>query len=157
MGEFALSAEGQRVVEHAGFVAQDVRPYRVEVHRDAPQEYLALVRDAQRLSVNFRFGAGSRLLDGKMLRDVERLAAYMRDPANRRRDLMLLGFADASEASPYLAVTLSNDRVDLVAGLLEDRGVAASRSRGMGGAAPIASNETIQGRMRNRRVEVWVR
>jgi phosphate transport system substrate-binding protein len=155
--EFALSAEGQRVVEHAGFVAQDVRPYRVEVHRDAPHEYLALVRDAQRLSVNFRFGAGSRLLDGKMLRDVERLAAYMRDPANRRRDLMLLGFADASEASPYLAVTLSNDRVDLVAGLLEDRGVAASRSRGMGGAAPIASNDTSQGRMRNRRVEVWVR
>lgn len=155
--EFALSPAGQRVVEDTGFVAQSVRPYRVEVHGDSPLEYRDLVRDAQRLSVNFRFGAGSRMLDGKMLRDIDRLSDFMRAPENRGRELMLLGFADATEASPYLATTLSNDRVDLVAGLLEDRGVAAARSRGMGGAAPVANNDTQQGRLRNRRVEVWVR
>jgi len=155
--EFALSPAGQRVVEDNGFVAQDVRPYRIAPREDAPAEYRTLVEGAQRLSVNFRFGAGSRLLDGKMLRDVDRLAAFMSEPANRGRDLMLLGFADASETSPYLSVSLSNDRVDLVAGLLEDRGIGTARSRGMGGAAPVAGNDTAPGRQRNRRVEAWVR
>ena len=155
--EFALSPAGQRVVEQSGFVAQEVRSYPAEVRGDTPPDYQQLVRGAQRLSVNFRFGVGSRLLDGKILRDVERLAAFMQRPTNRERELLLLGFADASEATPYLAMALSTDRVDLVAGLLQDRGVAATRSRGMGGSAPVASNETLQGRMRNRRVEVWVR
>jgi phosphate transport system substrate-binding protein len=154
--DFALGAEGQRVVEATGFVAQDVRPYRVATRDDAPAEYLAMVRGARRLSVNFRFGVGSRLLDGKVMRDVDRLAAFMREPEHRDLPLLLLGFADESETSPYLAVSLSNDRVDLVARLLEDRGVPAHRSRGMGGTAPIADNATPQGRQRNRRVEVWV-
>lgn len=154
--DFTLGAEGQRVVEASGFVAQDVRPYRIAARADAPAEYRELVRGARRLSVNFRFGAGSRLLDGKVMRDVDRLAAFMREPEHRDLPLLLLGFADASETSPYLAVSLSNDRVDLVARLLEDRGVGAQRSRGMGGTAPIADNATPQGRQRNRRVEVWV-
>ena len=154
--DFTLAAEGQRVVQATGFVAQDVRAYRVVARNDAPPEYRELVRGARRLSVNFRFGAGSRLLDGKVMRDVDRLAAFMREPEHRDLPLLLLGFADESETSPYLAVSLSNDRVDLVARLLEDRGVPAHRSRGMGGAAPVANNETPQGRQRNRRVEVWV-
>lgn len=154
--EFTLSPEGQHVVETTGFVAQRIQPYRVEARSDAPDEYLALVHGARRLSVNFRFGAGSRLLDGKVMRDVDRLADFMRQPENRDVPLMLLGFVDESEASPYLATTLSNDRVDLVARLLQERGVGARRSRGMGGAAPVADNGTPQGRQRNRRVEVWI-
>jgi phosphate transport system substrate-binding protein len=154
--EFSLSPTGQHVVEAAGFVAQRIQPFEVVVRDDAPTEYLALVSGARRLSVNFRFGAGSRFLDGKVMRDVDRLAQFMREPANRGARLMLVGFADASEASPYLATTLSNDRVDLVARLLEERGVGTHRARGMGGAAPIADNTTAQGRQRNRRVEAWL-
>jgi phosphate transport system substrate-binding protein len=154
--EFSLSPSGQHVVEAAGFVAQRIQPFEVVVRDDAPTEYLALVSGARRLSVNFRFGAGSRFLDGKVMRDVDRLAQFMREPSNRGARLMLVGFADASEASPYLATTLSNDRVDLVARLLEERGVGTHRARGMGGAAPIADNTTAQGRQRNRRVEVWL-
>ena len=154
--EFTLSPEGQHVVESSGFVAQRIQPYEIEARDDAPEEYLSLIRGARRLSVNFRFGAGSRLLDGKVMRDVDRLAAFMRQPENREGGLLLLGFVDESEASPYLATTLSNDRVDLVARLLQERGVGARRSRGMGGAAPVADNATPQGRQRNRRVEVWL-
>lgn len=154
---FALSPAGQRVVDASGFIAQQVRGYRNEVRRDVPDEYRRLVLGAERLSLNFRFGTGSRLLDSKALHDLDRLASFMQQPENRERPLLLLGFADASETVPYLALTLSNDRVDFIAGRLQDRGVAASSLRGMGGAAPVASNDTPNGRNRNRRVEVWVR
>jgi phosphate transport system substrate-binding protein len=154
--EFALSAEGQRVVQESGFVSQEIRAWPSHVRADAPDEYRALVRHAERLSLNFRFGRGSRLLDGKMLRDIDRLAAFLRREEFRGRPLLLFGFADRSETSAYLATTLSNDRVDLVARLLEDRGIAAQRSRGMGGTAPVAGNDTDAGRLRNRRVEVWI-
>ena len=154
---FALSPEGQRVVDASGFIAQQVRGYRNEVRRDVPDEYRRLVLGAERLSLNFRFGTGSSLLDSKALHDLERLASFMQQAENRERPLLLLGFADASETVPYLALTLSNDRVDYIAGRLQDRGIAASRVRGMGGAAPVASNDTAGGRNRNRRVEVWLR
>ena len=32
-----------------------------------------------------------------------------------------------------------------------------ARQRGLGQIAPVASNDTRQGRLRNRRVEVWIR
>jgi phosphate transport system substrate-binding protein len=153
---FALSDAGQHVVEQTGFVAQRIRAYAVVPPRGAPREYVELVRGGQRLSVNFRFGAGSRMLDGKLQHDIARLAEFMRRPEQRAAPLLLLGFADASETSSYLALTLSNDRVDLIARLLEAHGVGAARSRGLGGALPVADNATASGRLRNRRVEVWI-
>jgi hypothetical protein len=35
--------------------------------------------------------------------------------------------------------------------------VHAARQRGLGQIAPVASNDTLAGRLRNRRVEVWIR
>ena len=154
--EFALSAEGQRIVDATGFVAQQVRGYRGPLRGDAPSEYRELVQGAERLSLNFRFGTGSHLLDSKASFDLDRLAGFMQRPENRDRPLMLLGFADASETVPYLALTLSNDRVDFITEQLELREIRVARARGMGGTAPVASNETPTGRHRNRRVEVWV-
>lgn len=154
---FALSPAGQRVVDNAGFIAQQVRAWRATVRNDAPDEYRRLVLGAERLSLNFRFGTGSSLLDSKAQVDLDRLTHFMQEPQHRARPLMLLGFADASEAVPYLALTLSNDRVDFIAEQLESRGIAVRRVRGMGGSAPVASNDTAAGRHRNRRVEVWLR
>lgn len=153
---FALSPAGQKVVDASGFVAQQARALPSTLRRDTPHAYRALVRDAERLSLNFRFGTGSSLLDSKAQVDLERLAAFMRQPGQQGRELRLLGFADASEIAPYYALTLSNDRADLVAQQLGARGVAVRRVRGMGGAAPLAGNHSASGRQRNRRVEVWL-
>jgi phosphate transport system substrate-binding protein len=153
---FALSPAGQRVVDDTGFIAQQIRALRSAVRRDMPREYRDLVQDAERLSLNFRFGTGSSLLDSKAQVDLDRLAAFMREPGQRGRELSLLGFADASEIAPYYALTLSNDRVDFVAQQLGVRGIAVRRVRGMGGVAPVAGNDTAAGRHRNRRVEVWL-
>jgi phosphate transport system substrate-binding protein len=155
--EFALGARGQAVVERIGFVSQDLTAVDVAPRNDVSDEYLALVGGARRLSLNFRFGARAALLDTKALRDVERLAEFVRRSGAGSLDVILLGFTDGHEIGTYQAISLSNERVDLVAQALGERGVGARRVRGMGYAAPVASNETDLGRARNRRVEVWVR
>ncbi|WP_367116193.1 OmpA family protein [Aquabacterium sp.] len=54
---------------------------------------------------------------------------------------------------------LSLDRADTVRDFLEDRGVSRSRIdvAGRGEREPIASNETAEGRGKNRRVEIFLR
>ena len=153
-GEFVLSDATQSLIERSGFVSQQVRAYADGVRTDAPPEYRELVKNAQRLSLNFRFGRG--LVDSKAARDVERLAQFMALPANRERRLLLVGFVDGDEVSPYLAQTLSNDRVDYIADQLLAAGLPVLRARGMGGAAPLASDSGEAGHHRNRRVEVWL-
>ncbi len=154
--DFALGAQGQAQVERSGFVSQDIRAYAAAVRPDAPGEYRVLVAGARRLSLNFRFDSGNAQLDSKGQRDLDRLAAFLREPGQRGLPLLLLGFADADETLPYLALALSNDRVDDVADRLLTRGIAPARARGMGGTAPVSANDSAQGRLRNRRVEVWL-
>lgn len=154
--DFALSAAGQQEVERVGFVAQTVRAYAAEPREGVPADYRRLVGGAERLSLNFRFGAGSSLIDSKTLRDLDRLAAFMRQPDNADRPLILLGFSDAVETLPAMALFISTDRADYIAQLLIRRGIDPSRVRGLGGAAPVASNDSDIGRQRNRRVEVWL-
>ena len=153
--DFALGPSGQQVVADVGFVPQDIRA----LAQPAPEhpEYRALVAGARRLSLNFRFGEGAAVLDNKAVEDIERLARFMQQPDQKGHELLLLGFADRSESTPYLALSLSNDRVDLVAAELRAKGLRVSRQRGLGQIAPVASNDSPQGRLRNRRVEVWVR
>lgn len=153
---FALEREGQAQVEHVGFVSQNIRAYAGTPRTDAPAEYQQLVRGARRLSLNFRFGSGSAFLDSKAQRDLDRLVAFMQQPELRGQPLFLLGFSDAGETLPYLATSLSNERVDYIANRLTERGIDPARSRGMGGTAPVAANDSVLGRQRNRRVEVWI-
>ncbi|MEZ5465090.1 MAG: phosphate ABC transporter substrate-binding/OmpA family protein [Lysobacteraceae bacterium] len=153
---FALSDAGQQVVEETGFVSQRVQAFDPVLRDDLPEEYRGLIQDAQRLSFNFRFDAGSALLDNKGLRDFERLVSYANGPQTEGRRLMLMGFSDATEGVPLMAWRLSNDRVDYIAALLARKRVAVHRARGFGGEAPVASNDSDRGRSRNRRVEVWL-
>ncbi len=54
---------------------------------------------------------------------------------------------------------LSNERADAVRDFIADRGVSTSRIAitGSGEREPIASNETAEGRAKNRRVEIYLR
>lgn len=153
--DFALGPLGQQVVADVGFIPQDIRA----LDQPAPvhDEYRSLVAGARRLSLNFRFGEGAAVLDNKAVEDIERLARFMAAPRQGNHELLLIGFADRSETTPYLALSLSNDRVDLVAAELRAKGLRVARQRGLGQIAPVASNDTLQGRLRNRRVEVWIR
>ncbi|MFO7592696.1 MAG: phosphate ABC transporter substrate-binding/OmpA family protein [Pseudomonadota bacterium] len=155
--QFAVSQAGQEVVNEVGFVSQNVIADEVEHDKSAPEEYRALTEGAERLSLNFRFQPGTINLDNKAHRDVERLKQYLELPENRKRELMLFGFADSNETMPYVTLLLSTGRADVIADLLIKEGLSPHKVRGYGDAVPVASNETNSGRAKNRRVEVWLR
>ena len=155
--EFALSDEGQKVAELIGFVSQEVMAARVELREDVPQEYRQLTEGAERLSLNFRFRAGTTELDNKAKRDVQRLKAFLQRPENRGRELMLFGFADSNESMPIVSLQLSTDRADNVADLLVKQGLRPGKVRGYGSTVAVGSNSTPTGQAKNRRVEIWLR
>lgn len=73
------------------------------------------------------------------------------------RNIVIEGHTDAT-GSDATNQDLSQRRADAVRSYLESRGVPAERMRaiGRGESAPIASNDTAEGRANNRRVEVIV-
>jgi phosphate transport system substrate-binding protein len=158
--QFALSDEGQAVVDAVGFVGQSLNQTVAEaapaLPSEVPAEYARLTRSATRLPLVFRFESGSDRLDNKSLRDVGRLLESMSQPANRGRRVLLFGFADAL-GSPEANRRLSGARAAAVADELRSEGVNPEEVTGFGSALPVASNETEEGKARNRRVEVWLK
>lgn len=154
--EFALRPEGQEVVSRSGFVKQTIDLERPILPGAAPAEYAEVVRNAERISINLRFRSGKAELDNKALRDLERLSAFLAEPGNAQRGLMLFGFADPQGAEPG-NIKMSKERAAIVARELEIRGVKASLVSGFGSALPVATNADEAGRQRNRRVELWLR
>ncbi|MFT0183088.1 MULTISPECIES: substrate-binding domain-containing protein [Pseudomonas] len=152
--EFSQTPAGQAVVQQSGFVAQRIEPLTISDTRGMPPAYLELARRAQRLTVNFRFTAGSARLDNKALRDVERLAAFMRQPENAQRQLILVGFNDATE-DPARAALLARLRATAVATALRHQQAFAGELLSLGDQLPVAGL-SANGRVKNRRVEAWI-
>lgn len=153
--EFAHSPRGQAIVAENGFIAQSVRAVPVKPRVDMPESYQQLARDAQRLSVNFRFQEGSSTLDNKAMRDVSRLVAYLRDNGKLENSVVLVGFGDHKQDAER-SVLLSKMRAMAVRRELARAGVTFREVTGLGDALPVAANSGDEGRYKNRRVEVWV-
>ncbi len=153
--QFAHSPRGQAIVEQSGFIAQTVQAVKIPAHAQMPANYQALAQNAQRLSVNFRFQEGSANLDNKALRDLNRLIKYLRDHDKLRDKVVLVGFGDA-KADPARAELLSKLRAMAVRRELNKEGVIFRDIIGMGDELPVAANTADDGRIKNRRVEVWV-
>jgi phosphate transport system substrate-binding protein len=154
--EFALSKPGQDVVEEAGFVAQNVVPQTQQVSREAPLDYRQLTAGAERLSLNFRFRTGKSDLDNKAIVDVDRVASFVADLRYTGDNILLFGFADSTETSE-MNQELSLDRAKTVEDQFMQRGLKPGVVKGLGSDLPVASNETEEGREKNRRVEIWIK
>lgn len=153
--DFAHSPRGQAIVEASGFIAQTVRELRVEPAAQMPTEYRQLAEQAQRLSVNFRFQEGSATLDNKAQRDLARVLDYLKTHDKLRNKVVLVGFGDA-KSDPARAELLSKLRAMAVRRELAKGGVLFREITGLGDELPVAANSEDHGRIRNRRVEVWV-
>ena len=155
--DFALSEEGQKTAQTAGFV--DLRP---ECDSNAARcssctrEYREVVHGACRLSIDFRFDAKNNQLDTRGLRDLQRIMTLMGRPENAGRSILLLGFSDG-KGTPADRLSQSQDRAGIVATQLRARGLHVDAVRGFGPEMPVADDSTEEGRLRNRRVEVWLR
>ncbi|WP_298189439.1 phosphate ABC transporter substrate-binding/OmpA family protein [uncultured Pseudomonas sp.] len=153
--QFAHSPRGQAIVEQSGFIAQTVQAVNIPAHAQMPASYQTLAQHAQRLSVNFRFQEGSASLDNKARRDLNRLLAYLREQNKLQGSVVLVGFGDA-KADPARAELLSKLRAMAVRRELSKGGVIFRDIIGLGDELPVATNSADDGRIKNRRVEVWV-
>ena len=153
--QYAQSPQGQATVAANGFVAQTVQAMSVTPSRQMPEGYQALSAEAQRLTVNFRFDEGSANLDNKARQDLSRVLDYLQQHHKLDRQVTLVGFGDA-KADPARADLLSKLRAMAVRRELVKSGVVLREIRGFGAEMPVAANNDDEGRIKNRRVEVWV-
>ena len=174
--QYILSAEGQAAVSASGFAdlapgkasdtygadrldnvrnAQDggrqrIRPTDVRAFEEA-------IGSADRLSITFRFQAGTNNLDARAEADLVRLADHMKLPGFEKQQVVLVGFSGA--AGDYAENrTLSRERAEAVRDrLVTNYGIKDSVALGVGPAAAVACNLDPNTAPLNQRVEVWLR
>lgn len=152
--KFVHSASGQAIVAKSGYIGQAIDAITLSPLPDMPQPYQTLATQAQRLTVNFRFDEGSARLDTKAQRDVARLIEYLQSTNKTMSAAVLVGFGDA-RGDPARTALLSKLRAMAVRRELARGGVLVKEINGLGDELPVAS-DTKSGRIKNRRVEVWV-
>ena len=153
--DFALSGVGQNIVAEIGFVSLNLMAAANAATNSTavPGDYRRLTSGSDRLSLDFRFREGSSQLDNKAVADLGRVITFVTDLHYSGDNLMLLGFDDNKEAT----ANLSKDRADAVAMQFQQRGVKPATVVGFGSQIAVASNDTPEGRQKNRRVEIWLR
>ncbi len=174
--QFVLGPEGQAAVAASGFAdlapskasdnygadrldnvrnAQDggrqrIRPTDVRAFEEA-------IGAADRLSITFRFQAGTNNLDSRAEADLGRLAEQMKLPAYEKQQMVLVGFSGA--AGDYAENrTLSRERAEAIRDrLVSSYGIKDAMALGVGPAAAVACNLDPNTAPLNQRVEVWLR
>ena len=101
------------------------------------------------------FDVASYTLKPEFRTTLDQIAASMNQYPNSLIDVY--GHTDSTGSDAYNQ-TLSENRAATVGNYLASRGVSPARIRtqGFGETMPVASNDTIDGRTRNRRVEIKI-
>lgn len=155
--QFALSSQGQKLVDEIGYISQNIESHTLAVSSDLPEYYRQAVAGADRLSLNFRFKEGKSTLDNKAFVDVKRLAEFMNTQGNEQKSVVLVGASDPRSKDEN-AVLLSKLRAKVVRRELIDLGIPRNRIKMVANGAllQVADNSSLTSRIKNRRVEVWL-
>ena len=153
--DYIASPTGQAAVEAAGLVSLSLRTELAALPDTASDRFKQFVAGTSRVSVEFRFQPGLTELDNRSARDVERLVAFVKARRLNPARLVLAAFADNSGA-PAANQATSQRRADAVAAALARQGLQPGRIGAFGADYPVADNATLDGRERNRRVEVYL-
>jgi len=151
--QYVQSPAGQKVVAANGFIAQNIEVIEPLDYASLPLDFQLLAGEGQRLTVNFRFKEGSARLDNRALRDIQRLVDF--SEKNPDKKLILIGFGDQKK-SKERSQLLSKLRAMAVRRELVKQGIYPKFNYGYGEQLPVASNQREAGRLKNRRVEVWL-
>jgi phosphate transport system substrate-binding protein len=153
--DYVYSPAGQATVDAAGYVPLTIRSEVATADEGSSDRFKQLIAGATRLSVDFHFLPGSKDLDNRGLRDVERLTTYIKSQKINPSRVILAGFADNS-GTPIANQLVSQRRLDTVAVALKRTGIPPGKAATFGAELPIGDNSTLEGRERNRRVEVYL-
>lgn len=174
---YALSDEAQTVIEEAGFVSQAVESQSLEaqgsrlIYGLVSEDEFSLslmramlneLRNSERLSITFRFTPGSSRLEPRSEREARLLAEALAAGDYPGKEVLLVGFTDSIgefELNRGLSLRRAQGVVDLMFSSVATGSLDAVpiRTLGYGELTPVGCNSTFQGRLANRRVEVWLR
>lgn len=155
--DFIQSEDGQHIVSKIGFVSSTLNLLKTSSIDESKltEDYKRKIDAAQRLDVNIRFLKGNDTIDNKAYRDLPRIIEKLTPLVKEGKKIILIGFADNignSEKNRKLSIK----RAQSVSIELERYGIHPEVC-GFGQDIPVASNETEEGRHKNRRVEIWVK
>lgn len=162
---YVVSKPGQAVVAPTPFVELRPRLFPVVPPQNAPASYKEIASKYSRIGLSFHFSSEDAdttdtrsRLDSLAKVNVLRLRTFLAEHNGTGNDVLLIGFADHDEAT-FTSNNLAQQRAESVATSLRAIGVIVPTEHitNFGPALPVASNETSEGRRKNRRVEVWVR
>ena len=99
------------------------------------------------------FATNSSTLDITDKENLDKVARYLRKHTHEK--VQITGYTDATGSAAYNK-TLSEQRAKSAAQYLTSMGIDGNRisTRGMGATDFVASNETADGRAKNRRIEI---
>ena len=175
--QYLGTPDAQRFVRRAGFVGQNVVPISVaaqgerlanaisrageEVGLADLQRMTAALTGRARLSLSFRFRAGSTALDAQSEANVRQLAELLEGGQFDGKELLFAGFSDGDgPAAANQSIALK--RADAVMAAVRDAAPMMDGERvglvadGFGEAMPMACDDSEWGRQVNRRVELWI-
>lgn len=153
--DFCQSQQGQEIVEKIGFISQYPLAMESSQYRQGPTAYLEATTNAQRLSINFRFTPYSSNLDNKAQRDILRLVKFLKRQSKTKRKILLIGFGDLKQTDSR-SLVLSKLRATIVKSALREHGISSEPVLGFGAFKPVANNHS-NNRIKNRRVEIWIK
>ena len=175
---FLRSPASQRAVRHVGFVGQDVVQIDIddqgrrfanaiasagdEIGLAELQRLVKILRSASRLSLTFRFNAGSSSLDAQSRSNIVLLARMLEAGSYDGRELIFVGFSDGKgDAGLNRKIAARRAKavraaVRLAASTMKPSQMSLS-VEAFGEALPMACDDTDWGRQVNRRVEVWLK
>jgi outer membrane protein OmpA-like peptidoglycan-associated protein len=150
IGAVAGNMWSKRMEEKRVAMEQATQGTGVEVTR-TPDNQLKL-----EVPSDVSFAVGSATIDPRLRPVLDSFASGLGGQPNML--VRVVGHTD-STGSDAINDPLSLRRAESVRNYLEDRGVGASRIEvaGRGSREPVASNDTAEGRAKNRRVEIFLR
>jgi phosphate transport system substrate-binding protein len=162
---YATSPNAYARIEEVGFFplrpevaaeAQFVRAIGCRIGAPEAATLASLLHGATRSETVLRFRANTTELDEAARANVERIAPSLTAALAAGGQVTLVGHSDAGgEATDNRALGL--ERAIAARAALEARGVLGVRVESAGEMCPLADTESIAGRRRNRRVEIWIR
>ena len=163
---YVVYKPGQTLVAQTPFVELMPKVFPVLVPENAPNSYKEIASRYARIGLSFHFSSeqpnttrnSTNQLDNLGRVNVLRLRTFLAQHGGTGDDVLLIGFSDRIEAS-IRNQNLAHKRAESVATSLRAIGVIVPSQNVLdfGSDLPVASNETPEGRRRDRRVEVWVR
>ena len=175
---YTRSPAAQMVIRRAGFVDQTSEEIPInlqgdrfanaisvageEVGLEDLQRLTTTLSGMKRLSISFRFQAGSSRLDAQSRANVQTLAQALEAGAYDGRSLYFVGFSDGNgPASGNQKIAerraLSVKKAVLAAAETANEEQMDIQVHAFGEAMPMACDDSAWGRQVNRRVEIWVK